>query len=64
MVTLITKPNLTTPDDLYERLITLHDGHSEAESLKIWARAFLTLANHVGDEEVINQAIDLASVKY
>lgn len=56
-------PNLANPDEIYERLIRLHDGLSEAESLKVWSRLVLTLVNHIGDHEVINQAITIASIQ-
>lgn len=53
-------PNLARADDVYERLVQLHEGLSEAESLKVWARLVLTLANHIGDPDVIEQAIVVA----
>lgn len=60
MAELILTPNLARPDDVYEKLVRLHDGLDEAESLKVWARFALSLANHVGDPGVIDQAIALA----
>lgn len=60
MSQLITTPNLTGHDDIYEALVRLHEGRSEIESLRIWSRLVLTLANHIGDREVIEQAIALA----
>lgn len=57
---LITAPNLAGGDDVYERLVRMHEGLSEAESLKVWAKLVLTLANHVGDRAVIEQAIAVA----
>lgn len=60
MTGLITTPNLAGVDDVYERLVGLHEGLSEAESLKVWARLVLILANHVGDRRVVEQAIELA----
>lgn len=60
MAQLITTPNLSRPDDIYERLVRLHDGLSEAESLKVWSRLVLTLANHIGDPEVIGEAIAIS----
>jgi len=50
--------NLTKHDDLYERLIALHEGLSEAESRKASAKLILLLANHIGDEEVVIEAIE------
>lgn len=47
-------------DDLYERLVGLHEGLSEADSLKVWAKLVLILANHIGDPQAVAEAIDLA----
>lgn len=60
MADLITTPNLRGTDDIYEALVRLHEGLGEAESLRVWARLVLTLANHIGDREVIEQAIAVA----
>ncbi|MBB5222341.1 hypothetical protein HNP73_002277 [Amaricoccus macauensis] len=60
MTGLNTTPNLGTnasADDLYQKLVALHDGLSEADSLRVWAKLVLILANHIGDREVIEQAI-------
>jgi len=61
MTRLITTPNLSDPDDVYEKLVRLHEGLTDAESLKVWSRLVLTLVNHIGDHEVIQQAIDIAT---
>lgn len=53
-------PNLTRHDDLYERLVRMHEGLTEAESLKLWARLTLILINHIGQPEVIDEAITAA----
>ena len=60
MAELITTPNLAGADDVYEALVRLHEGLSETESLKVWAKLVLTLANHIGDREVIAQAVAVA----
>lgn len=60
MPKLNTAPNLVRPDDLYERLIRLHDGLSDAESAVVNAKLIFLLANHIGDLEVIQQSIALA----
>lgn len=57
---LITTPNLSRPDDSYARLIALHDGLSEAESHALNARLILILMNHIGDADVLAQAMELA----
>ncbi|KXF77999.1 hypothetical protein ATN84_24635 [Paramesorhizobium deserti] len=61
MTRLITTPNLSDPDDVYEKLIRLHEGRTDAESLKVWSRLVLILVNHIGDRKVIEQAIDIAA---
>ena len=61
MGTLNTEPNIARPDDFYERLLAAHEGKSKAESDAINARLVLILSNHIGDAEVLGQAIDLAS---
>ena len=53
-------PNLSRHDDLYESLVGLHDGLTEAESLKLWARLTLILMNQIGDPAVIQAAITAA----
>jgi len=50
--------NLANHDDLYERLIALHEGLSDEESHKASAKLILLLANHIGDEEVVIEAIE------
>lgn len=60
MAELIVTPNLAGVDDVYEQLVRLHEGLSEVESLKVWAKLALALANHIGDRAVIEQAIAVA----
>ena len=54
---LITTPNLPDPDEIYQKLITLHDGRSEDQSMRVNARLILLLINHVGDPEAVSEAI-------
>lgn len=56
-----TQPALRDPDAIYARLIAMHDGKSEAESARLSARLVLLLINHVGDDDIVLEAIDLAS---
>lgn len=60
MTRLITSPNVKRPDEVYARLLDLHAGRDAADSLRINARLILTLLNHIGDEDVIFDAFDLA----
>ncbi len=54
------KPNLARPDAFYEKLLQAHDGLSVEQSAALNARLILTLANHVGDEQALEEAIAVA----
>ena len=60
MATLTTEPNLPSPDDFYERLIATHRGLSDDESAAVNAKLVLLLANHIGDADVLAQAMAVA----
>jgi hypothetical protein len=47
-------------DDFYEMLIQAHQGLSDEQSRLLNARLVLLLANHIGDLDVIAQALKLA----
>lgn len=53
-------PNLTAPDAFYEALLHAHEGLSEAESAALNARLILILANHIGDNAVLDEALRTA----
>ncbi len=53
-------PNLARPDDAYAQLIAAHDGLTEAESHAMNARLILILINHIGDPQVLAEALRLA----
>ena len=55
-----TEPNIARPDDFYEALIELHRGLSEEQSRQLNARLILLLANHIGDMEVLGEAMAAA----
>lgn len=59
-MTLITTPNIASPDDFYADLLALHDGLDEAQSAALNARLILILANHIGDADVLRAAFDAA----
>lgn len=61
MTKLKTEPNLSVPDDIYQLLIGLYQGKSDDESRRLNARLILLLVNHIGDTDVIREAIALAS---
>lgn len=60
MSTLIESENLPDHDGFYAELLATHRGLSEDESHALNARLILILANHIGDREVLSQALDLA----
>ena len=64
MTDLITTPNLgADTDNVYAALLQAHDGLDEESSARLNARLILTLANHVGDLNVLKQAIKVAKLE-
>jgi hypothetical protein len=61
MASLITTRNLDDHDGFYARLLATHKDLSEAQSQALNARLILILANHIGDPEVLAEALDLAA---
>ena len=57
---LITAPNLESPDDFYEALIDAHRELSTEASEALNARLVLLLANHIGSQRVLLDALDAA----
>jgi len=51
---------LVDPDKFYKALSQLYDGLDEITSLRASARLILLLANHIGDETVLLEAIERA----
>lgn len=60
MISLATHVNLAGHDDLFERLVALHEGLDEAECREVDARLILLLINHIGDPAVIGAAFEAA----
>jgi hypothetical protein len=60
MTRLNTEPNIRDADAFYQALIELHEGLSEAASARVNAKLILLLANHVGDEDVLREALAAA----
>jgi hypothetical protein len=54
------EPNLASPDAFYEALLDAHRGLDLESSQRLNARLVLLLANHIGDLDVLNEAIALA----
>ncbi len=60
MSELILAPNLPNPDEFYEELLKCHEGLSEEASHALNAKLVLILANHIGDQDIIAQAMTIA----
>ncbi|MFM1880293.1 MAG: hypothetical protein RLZZ344_527 [Pseudomonadota bacterium] len=69
---LVTRPNFHDPtkisfygytpgDDFYEALISAHVGQTAAQSHAFNARLVLILANHIGDLDVLREALSAAA---
>ena len=61
MPTLVTTPNIDRPDDFYAALLALHEGRGKEDSDAVNARLILLLANHIGDMDVLREALDAAA---
>lgn len=57
---LIVAPNLPEVDSLYQKLIDVHAGLSDADSMALNARLILILINHIGDKAAVEEAIRAA----
>ena len=49
--------NLARPDEVYNAIVDAHKGLDDAACRDFDARLILLLANHVGDEAVIREAL-------
>lgn len=54
-------PNIPDQDGFYDELLNAHEGLSKEQSDALNARLILTLANHIGDREVLRQALEVAA---
>ncbi|CAN1536220.1 Protein of unknown function DUF2783 [Burkholderiaceae bacterium] len=52
--------DFTPGDDFYQALIDTHRDLSDAQSALVNAKLILLLANHVGDMQVLREALTLA----
>lgn len=59
-MTLQLEPNLSDPDGFYEELIACQRDLSDEQAELFQARLLLVLANHVGDRQVLSQAMRVA----
>lgn len=59
-----TANNIAEPDDFYEELIAVHDGLTDEQSMKLNAKLILILANHIGDRNVLSEALQCGKNSY
>ncbi len=52
--------DFTPGDDFYEALIDTHRNLSDEQSALVNAKLILLLANHIGDMQVLREALSLA----
>jgi len=57
---LSTSSNFAKPDDAFRAIVEAHRGLSEEQSADFDAALVLILANHIGDIDVLQEAIVLA----
>lgn len=55
-----TQINIPQPDDFYQELVDLHRELSEEQSRQVNAKLILLLANHIGDPQVLREAMTIA----
>lgn len=60
MTALLTESRFSDPDRAYRALIEAHRGLSDEESAALNSRLVLILANHIGDQAVLQEAIALS----
>lgn len=53
-------PNIKNPDRFYDALVKAHDGLTPEESAAFNARLILIMANQIGNEEMLNTALEAA----
>ncbi len=63
MTDLILTPNLDSADDFYAGLLAAHEGLDKADCDAFNARLVLLLANHIGDADVLSQALKAAKLQ-
>ena len=56
-------PNIPDPDDFYDELLGAHRDLSKEQSDALNARLILVLSNHIGDREILREALAAAAAK-
>ncbi len=54
-------PNLEDTDGFYEGLLNAHNGLKDADIHALNARLILILANHIGEQDILEEALSAAS---
>jgi hypothetical protein len=57
---LSTSSNFSKPDDAFRAIVEAHRGLSDEQSADLDAALVLILANHIGDIDVLHEALALA----
>lgn len=60
MARLNTDPNLADADAFYAALVKMTEGMDDATAQKTMAKLTLLLANHIGDADVLTEAMAVA----
>ena len=60
MNTLNLNPNIPNGDDFYEKLLNAHERLNKEQSDALNARLILILSNHIGDMDILEQALNAA----
>lgn len=60
MADFTTTPRLERPDDFYAALLDAHEGLTKPQSDALNARLVLILANQIGEQAVLEEAIKAA----
>ncbi len=61
MAKLTLTPNIEDGDDFLAELLAVHEGLTKPDSDALNARLILTLANHIGDRDVLAEALRVAA---
>ncbi len=59
-MSLNTNANIAKIDDFYQELIDIHRNLSDKQSIKVNAKLILLLANHIGDNDILHEAMKIA----
>jgi len=62
MTALTTQANIKGPDEFYAELLAVHEGLTKQQSDALNARLILLLANHIGDRQVLSEALAAAAL--